>query len=82
MFGSNMKSTNLWDTLEMQAVSMGFKYEDYADMHSKSIEPLGQVLSERGYLLFEQIFDNSYEEYCAAQEAAGAPYKLEPLVDE
>lgn len=72
---------NIWSTIEMTCASMGLCYEDYVDLHSKS-EEKGALLSENGYALVNQIFDNSYEEYCAAQEAAGAPYKLEPLVDE
>ena len=72
---------NIWSTLEMTCVSMGFPYSDYVDLHSKS-EEKGAILSEYGYALVNQIFDNSYMEYCAAQEATGAPYKLEPLVDE
>lgn len=72
---------NIWSTIEMTCVSMGLCYEDYVDLHSKA-EGMGMILSEKGYALVNQIFDNSYDEYCATQEAAGAPYKLEPLVDE
>ena len=60
-----MTSNGIWDTLEMHCASMGFKYEEYVDLHFKSPSPLGQVLSERGYNLVGQIFDNSYDEYCA-----------------
>ena len=48
---------NIWSTLEMTCVAMGFTYEDYTDLHSKS-EEKGAVLSEYGYALVNQIFDN------------------------
>lgn len=60
----NKPSDNLWSTLEMQCVTFGFKYSDYIDMHNKATN-LGEPLSEKGYELINQIFDNHYDEYCA-----------------
>lgn len=76
-----MKSNSIWSTLEMTCVAMGFTYEDYTDLHAKECLK-SAILSKTGYSLVNQIFDNSYAEYCARLEATTAPYKLEPLVDE
>lgn len=66
---------NIWNTLEMTCAAMGFKYEEYKDLHTKSAEK-GAILSENGYSLVNQIFDGSYTEYC--EQCDTAPYKVEP----
>ena len=58
-----MKATSIWSTLEIDCASSGFPYSDYVDLHSKATD-IGAILSESGYNLVVQLFDNEYTEYC------------------
>lgn len=50
---------SIWSTLEMHCAASGFDYTQYVSMH----KGIGSILSESGYQIVGQLFDNEYAEY-------------------
>ena len=73
-----MKATSIWSTLEIDCASSGFPYSDYVDLHSKATD-IGAILSESGYNLVVQLFDNEYTEYCKYHNMENPDEILEEL---